>query len=460
MSHSDLVLRLVSAVRKNLVVAGGVSLLLVPSVAKASSGPAEDYHDRVESVRDITGLAAFWDFVLREDGVGGRGRFLAYTARGDTHRYLLEPHNLAWDYWREGNDATLEDFPLLGRGPFGQAVHFQSPAEVSRLPVLSVARTQLHDTPLDIKGPGRSVSMVAWLIHQEGNHAIAGIWHEGTTTSRGVPALVKETGRRQFALFAGMGGNPGGVGAHLSENGLGSFGDVYARHLAVTPEKMRSVAMEATPEALDSGWSVAGFVFDADTRVVTAYLDGVANERWVENPAKDRFYRAAERAWRQAQLAKISGLQEGEDESFSPDQFYDPPTDQLVREEIVAESDLERTVVRTYSFTKVRLTSRKQTDGTWGDPESIELLALKTNPYWFGHTLFIPAEEKDGGPFTIGRVVHSGRGGRLTAYLGGVAVYGRALTPDEMLRLSTLAREPTLRKAEIVPSADKSLTVK
>lgn len=460
MSRPSLAVRLHSAVRKSLVGVGGASLLLVPSVAAEPSRVAENYHRRIEMVRDIAGLAAFWDFMLREDGVGGQGRFLAYTARGDTHRYVLEPHNLAWDYWREGSEATLEDFPLLGRGPFGQAVHFQSPAEVSRLPVFSVARAQLHDTPLDIKGPGRSVSMVAWLIHQEGNHAIAGIWHEGTTTSRGVPALVKETGRRQFALFAGMGGNPGGVGAHLSENGLGSFGDVYARHLAVTPERMRSVALDATPEALDSGWSAAGFVFDAETQVVTAYLDGVANERWVENPAKDRFYRAAERAWRQAQLAKSSGLQEGEDESFPRDQFYDPPTTQLLQEEVVAESDTERTVVRTFPFTKVRFISHKQADGTWSDPMGVELLALKTNPYWFGHSIYGPGEEKEGGPFTIGRVVHSGRGGRLTAYLGGVAVYGRALSPEEMRRLSTLAFESTLPSAEIVPTEEKGLTIK
>lgn len=87
-------------------------------LARAASSA---YGLRVESVRRVPGLLAFWDFVLREHGVQGTGRFLAHTATGDTHRYLLEPRNISRDYWHDGPPATLADFPLLGRGPFGQA---------------------------------------------------------------------------------------------------------------------------------------------------------------------------------------------------------------------------------------------------------------------------------------------------------------------------------------------------
>jgi hypothetical protein len=47
-------------------------------------------------------------------------------------------------------------------------------------PFLFVPRARLHDSPLDIKGAGKSVSVVVWAIRESGNHALAGIWHEGT----------------------------------------------------------------------------------------------------------------------------------------------------------------------------------------------------------------------------------------------------------------------------------------
>lgn len=428
------------------------------ATACAGGSLKELYSQRVDTVRQVPGLVAFWDFVQREDGIRGQERFCAYTAPGDTHRYVLEPHNLSWDYWHEGRPATLVDFPLLGRGPFGQAVHFSAPGDdLSLLPVLMVPRSVLQDTPLDIKGPGQSISMVTWLIYQGGNHAIAGIWHEGTTTPRGTPALVRETGRRQFALFAGMGGNPGASGVHVSENGLGSFGDDYARHLAVTPGKLETVPLDADDATLDAGWSTVGFVFDAETKVVTAYLNGVAEERWVASPAKDRFYRAAARAWLQAQLAKVPGLQEGEDPEFPRDQFYDPPMDEILQEEVEHESARERVVVRTYAFTKVRVMWRKDAAGVTasGPPERVELAALKTNPYWFGHAIFAPSTIDEGGPFTIGRVIHSGRGGKLTAYLGGVAVYDRTLSPDQMQRLAAIVRPAADASEAVVLSFDE-----
>ncbi len=433
-----------STIVKTLTLLGAISALPTANVVCGADSPADRYHQRVKAVRDIPGLAAFWDFVLREEGTGADRRFLAHTASGDSHRYVLEPRNFSWDYWREGRPATLADFPLLGRGPFGQAVLFRSPpaGDLSHLPVLLVPRAALNNTPLDVKGPGRSVSMVVWLIHQEGSHAIAGIWHEGTLKARGTPAVVREQGRRQYALFAGLAANPGAVAMHVSENGVSSFGDIYARHLAVTPQKMKNVSLDAEDEILDAGWQAAGFVFDADTKVATAYLDGEAVERWTENPGKDRFFNHAARAWRQAQLAKIPGQQEGEDGAFPPDQYYDPPAGRTLREESIVETATERTAVRVHEFTKVRVVQPRSPDGTWGEPVRFELVALKTNPYWFGHSIHVPATEAEGGPFTIGRVLHMGRSGRMTAYLGGVAVYGRALSPAEMGRLAGIAKSP------------------
>jgi hypothetical protein len=197
------------------------------------------YERRVELVRGISGLAAFWDFVQREDSRDGQGNFIAYTSVSGEKRYPLQPQNISRLFWKDGEEASLNDFPLLGRGPFGQAVQFHSPKALNDLPVLLVPREVLHDTPLDVKGPGRSVSMVVWLIHQEDSHAIAGMWHEGTDTPpTGIPAVVKVRGQRQYGMFAGLGANPGASSAHVSENGLASFGDKYAHHLASTREKI------------------------------------------------------------------------------------------------------------------------------------------------------------------------------------------------------------------------------
>lgn len=63
-----------------------------------------------------------------------------------------------------------------------------------------------------------SSSMVVWLIHQSGNHAIAGMWHEGTDSpTKGAPAVVQVRGQRQFGMFAGLSANPGASSAHVSE---------------------------------------------------------------------------------------------------------------------------------------------------------------------------------------------------------------------------------------------------
>ena len=200
--------------------------------AHRTADASREYRQRVDTVTSIPGLVALWDFVRRENGPHGEGRFIAHTAPGDPNSYALKARNIARDYWNEGRQATYGDFPLLGRGPLGQAVRFEAESGRDFRPYLIVPRSRLDDSPLDIKGGGKSVSMVAWIILESGNHAIAGIWHEGTDLSPSTDrAALIESGRRQYALFAGLGANPGGVGAHLSENGRNSFTDRFHSRL-------------------------------------------------------------------------------------------------------------------------------------------------------------------------------------------------------------------------------------
>lgn len=169
----------------------------------------------MQAVTRTHGLVAFWDFVKR-DAAGGR--FDAYKSNGETHDFRLEALNYVRDYWGEGREAGYSDIPLLGRGPFGQAIEIRQEREADFRPCLAIPRSRLAGSGLDVKGPGRSVSMVAWVVRRSGNHAIAGIWHEGTDLKGGAgPAKRVERGQRQYALFAGLGANEGASAVHVSE---------------------------------------------------------------------------------------------------------------------------------------------------------------------------------------------------------------------------------------------------
>lgn len=420
------------------------SLLLLLLAASASlpravAGDTEAYRRRVSEISRVRGLIAFWDFVKREPGTPG-GRFDAHKGNGEKADLRLDALNYVRDYWGEGRQAGYADIPLLGRGPFGQAIGIKPEQDANFRALLLVPRERLHGSGLDVKGPGRSVSMLAWVVRQSGNHAIAGIWHEGTDLStQGRTATRVEPGKRQYALFAGLAGNDGGSAVHVSENGAKSFGDKYARNMAVTPEILKTAPLQPSDEQIDAAWSVMGFTFDNHRNTVTAYLDGQAAEFWIEFPFAHPFYKWPANGWLQAELRRQPGLQPGEDPAFPSGQFYTPPESRPRRIETVSSTREQRIEIRHYEFTRVRVTLRRLS-GKW-QVQGRELIALKANPFWFGHDLYTPAAIEDGGPFTIGRVIHSSRSVGFTGWIGGVAVFGRALNPKEMLKLSRIGVE-------------------
>ena len=373
---------------------------VVPLLAESS---AAEYQRRVNLVRKTPGFVALWDFVKRQGG-----QFAAHQSPGDSSDFRLDAVNYVRDYWGEGRAATYEDFPLLGKGPFGEAVEFREESDRTFRPCLLVPRERLHNTGLDVKGPGRSVSMVIWVLRRSGDHAIAGIWHEGTdllVDGKAVPR--SERGKRQYAMFAGLGANKGASAVHVSENGASSFGDKYARNLAVTPE---SIPVE---------WTAVGFTFDNERNQVTAYIDGKATEYWIDNPQKHPFFRWPAAGWTQAHQPI--------DPAFPKAQFYEPP-EAKPRKRIRLGDGVE---LEEYAYTKVRVNREGRR----------ELAALKANPFWFPHDLYNPQRPEDGGPFTIGRVIHTSRSVGFTGYIGGVAVFSRALTPKQMRKLSQIGKK-------------------
>ncbi len=272
------------------------------------------------TISSIPGFAAFWDFQLKD----AEGRLIAHTPEGSKRSYPLEPRSWLHDYQKTGPQATADDLAArtVEGGPFGKAVRFHKDDPLTFY--LRVPRTEVENSPIDCKGPKRSVTLVAWVVKDpSSHHGIAGIWHEGTDRA---PVAVREEGRRQYMLFGGLAARPGAVAGHVSDSGAGSFGDIYARHIAVTQATM-------APPGSAKEWSAIAMVFDNDADTVTVYLNGEAPEHWIDAPEGNSMFKHQAKAW-------AEGL-------------YRPPP----------------------AFARVE-------DG--------QLKSLRANPYWFPYDLYTP----------------------------------------------------------------------
>jgi len=417
-------------------------LILGATVAAAAQGgePA-DYQQRVAVVTAIPGCVAFWDFVQREPD--GQQRFTAHVAAGAGRStagvdYPLDAGNYVRDFWGEGRAATYADFPLLGRGPFGQALRICRETDPTFRPLLFVPRARLHDMPLDIKGPGRSVSVVVWAIRESGNHALAGIWHEGTDLKQQETTSIRkvERGQRQYALFAGL-NKEGSACGHVSENGASSFTNRYALHKCNSADLSPKVPADAPAEVLDAAWRCFAMTFDHQQHELTGWLDGRAGDRWLDNPQRDGLISYAYKAWQQGHLHRQPGVQPGEDPEFPADQYYNPPEETPLAVKTLRETAAERVRLQEFRYTRVQVTERKAADGAWAVTDR-DLVGLRLNPWWYPHGIYRPADDGSGGPFTIGRVIHSSRSVGFTGWIGGVAVFDRALSAAELERLTAL----------------------
>jgi hypothetical protein len=410
-----------------------------------AADPAATYAARVAAVTGNPGCVAFWDFVQRE--AGGDRRFTAHVPPGAGNTFALDAGNYVRDYWGEGREATYADFPLLGRGPFGQAIRLRKETDATLRPLLLVPRARLQDSALDIKGAGKSVTVVVWAIRESGNHALAGIWHEGTDLKQNETATIRkvERGQRQYALFAGL-NKEGSACGHVSENGASSFLNRYALHKCNSAGVAPTVPAEAPAAVLDASWQCFAMTFDHERAELTGWLNGEAGDRWLDDPKNDKLISSAYQAWRQGHLRREPGLQPGEDPAFPAEQCYNPPEDTPLAVRRVSENAEERVEVREYRYTRVKVTLRRGGGGDWKMIDR-DLVGLRLNPWWYPHGIYTPAADGSGGPFTIGRVIHSSRSVGFTGWIGGVAVFNRALTAAELVRLAALGQAAPLAAA-------------
>ena len=428
------------------------SLLAVLSYVPLGAEPPEPLPDagqRVALVTNTPALVAFWDFVKREPE--GAHRFTAYVPPGAANDFALDAGNYIKDYWGEGREATYADFPLLGRGPFGQAIRIRKEEDETFRPFLFVPRERLHDTPLDIKGAAKSVSVVVWAIRESGNHALAGIWHEGTDLKQKETAAIQKVqrGQRQYALFAGL-NKEGSACGHVSENGASSFLNEYALHKCNSAGQSPAVPADSPAEVLDVSWQCFAMTFDHQRHEITGWLNGISGDRWLENPKNDKLISSAYNAYMQTHYARTPEKEPAEDGAFPKDQYYNPPEGEPLGVKVLRESAEERIELREYRYTQVQVTLRG------GKEVARDLVALRVNPWWYPHDIYTPKPDGSGGPFTIGRVIHSSRSVGFTGWIGGVAVFNRALTGEEIKRLYELIARSRPRPTP--PNSERAMT--
>ena len=411
-----------------------LAVLLVPPAALAAADTAAE---RVATVMNTPGCVAFWDFAKREPDAAHR--FTAHVPPGATNDFALDAANYIKLCWGQGREASYADFPLLGRGPFGQAVRICKEADATFRPFLLVPRSRLHDSPIDIKGAGKSVTVVVWAIRESGNHALAGIWHEGAAKAG---PQKGERGQRQYALFAGLERNGSACG-HVSENGAGSFNNVFAQHKAFSAGISRTVPADSPAQVLDAAWQCFAMTFDHERQEITGWLDGKSGDRWQEDPKNDKSLYPRYNAWLQGYLHRVPGTQPGEDPRFPEDQFYIPPEDKPLSVKVLSETADERVELQQFAYTRVKVALHKDADGKFTETTR-DLAALRLNPWWYPHAIYTPQDAQSGGPFTIGRVIHNGRSVGFTGWIGGVAVFNRALNAEEIAKLSAAGRQPPI----------------
>ncbi|HQZ65809.1 MAG TPA: hypothetical protein PLY87_12060, partial [Planctomycetaceae bacterium] len=164
----------------------------------------------------------------------------------------------------------------------------------------------------------------------------------------------------------------------------------------------------------------------------------VSGERWLDNPKSDGLISYAWNAYMQGHYHRTPGIQQGEDQDFPTDQFYNPPEDEPLEVQVIREQGNQRIEHRRYRYTQVQVTLAKMPNGEFAEA-SRDLVALRLNPWWYPHGIYSPPDSTSGGPFTIGRVIHSSRSVGFTGWIGGVAVFDRALTERELKELAACA---------------------
>ncbi len=170
--------------------------------------------------------------------------------------------------------------------------------------------------------------------------------------------------------------------------------------------------------------------FDHQKDELTGWLNGVSGDV-VDNPKADKLIASAYNAYMQGYLPHAwQRINRGR--SISKDQYYNPPEGQPLSVKVLRQSGKQRVELHEHRYTKIEVTCKTV------KKSHRDLVALRLNPWWYPHDLYAPKMRRTVAPFTIGRVIHSSRSVGFTGWIGGVAVFDRALTEAELKMLSEI----------------------
>ncbi len=110
----------------------------------------------------------------------------------------------------------------------------------------------------------------------------------------------------------------------------------------------------------------------------------LSGDRWLDNPKKDSLIASAYNAYMQAHYSRTPEKESAEDETFPKDQYYSPPEGKPLSVKVLNQSDKERVELHEHRYTKVEVTLQG------GKEVSRELVALRLNPWWYPHDLYVP----------------------------------------------------------------------
>ncbi len=422
-------------------------LLFISACTEVSK--VERQHDlNKQTVQNVPGLIAFWDFQHSKDNTWishydpqttDRPFPLYLKQIGDQKNYPPPE----WPY-SDSNSELLFDHS----GPFGKAIRFNKGYVYGAVP-----RQTFDKTLLDLHGR-RPFTMIVWAKFIGERHMAAGIWDEG--------GWHKYAGRRQAALFGGL-FQQKGVIAHISATGAASYpqsnvkGAQYARVRAIDGQAFEN-----------DQWISMAMTYDPEKKEVKAYLNGKMTPLKLTDPVAQDVYHYQEE--------QIANPLQFEGPVFSPRSFTLKYNGYNLIEDGVSEHrlqvDLENLKLSyrqdgskagnlgdTYrilfdlkragkSILDTPLIMEAKNDQTAKLPPGLNVhdgdevltsLEVLENGKWRQIGTQLQSNITQGAPFTFGRALglaseEIDHGSQL--YLDGVAVFNRALKEEELRKLS------------------------
>jgi len=294
--------------------------------------------------------------------------------------------------------------------------------------------------------------MIAWVKFVGPRHLVAGIWDEGGWDKYG--------GRRQFAIFAGLFGQPGVI-AHISATGAASFPQSTREGSQYT----RSRAIDGAPFE-DHEWVALAATYEPGSGEVRAFLNGVCTPLAVTDPIAQDVYRFSEPQpanpflfplpiyHPRAFVLKFNGYsleQDGVSEhrlqldlDSGRIDFESEPRERATNATYRIRVDLVRADT---SILDAPLEFRTDQTTSGQLPAALEVkqgdqvqatLELLNKTGWQPVGSRVQREILPGAPFTFGRALGLGseeleHGSEL--FIDGVAIFNRVLTEDELKRL-------------------------